>query len=74
MKTLLKEKQMSEKTESLTLSMSPADLTVIASAMEKNVTTLQEEFSALEKRALVIKQEIDRQNAMLAVMKAKLAE
>ena len=65
---------MSEKTESLTLSMSPADLTVIASAMEKNVTTLQEEFSALEKRALVIKQEIDRQNAMLAVMKAKLAE
>lgn len=65
---------MSEKTEPLTLSMSPADLTVIASAMEKNVLSLQAEFSALEKRAGVIKQEIDRQNAMLTVMKAKLAE
>jgi len=65
---------MSEKTEPLTLSMSQADLSVIASAMEKNVTSLQEEFSLLEKRAIVIKQEIDRQVAMLLIMKAKLAE
>jgi hypothetical protein len=65
---------MSEKTEPLTLSMSQADLSVIASAMEKNVTMLQEEFSSLEKRAIVIKQEIDRQVAMLSIMKSKLAE
>jgi hypothetical protein len=65
---------MSEQTEPLTLSMSQADLSVIASAMERNVTSLKEEFSSLEKRAIVIKQEIDRQVAMLTVMKAKLAE
>jgi len=65
---------MSEKTEPLTLSMSQADLSVIASAMEKNVTGLQEEFSTLEKRAIIIKQEIDRQVAMLSIMKLKLAE
>jgi hypothetical protein len=65
---------MSEQTEPLTLSMSQADLSVIAGAMERNVTSLKEEFSSLEKRAIVIKQEIDRQVAMLTVMKAKLAE
>jgi hypothetical protein len=65
---------MSEQTEPLTLSMSQADLSVIASAMERNVTSLKEEFSSLEKRAIVIKQEIDRQVAMLTVMKDKLAE
>jgi hypothetical protein len=65
---------MSEQTEPLTLSMSQADLSVIASAMERNVTSLNEEFSSLEKRAIVIKQEIDRQVAMLTVMRAKLAE
>jgi len=54
--------------------MSQADLSVIASAMEKNVTGLQEEFSTLEKRAIIIKQEIDRQVAMLSIMKLKLAE
>ena len=54
--------------------MGPADLAVIVSAMEKNVASLQTEFLSMEKRALVIKQEIDKQLAMLAIMKAKLAE
>ena len=65
---------MSEKYEPLTLSMSPEDLAVIVSAMEKNVATLQTEFNTLEKRALIIKQDVDRQTAMLSIMKAKLAE
>ena len=64
---------MSTQTEPLTLSMSQADLSVIASAMEKNVVSLQKEFSTLEERAIVIKQEIDRQVAMLSIMRAKLA-
>ena len=65
---------MSEKYEPLTLSMSPEDLAVIVSAMEKNVATLQTEFNTLEKRALIIKQDVDRQTAMLSIMKSKLAE
>jgi hypothetical protein len=64
--------EQTEKTEALTLTMSPADLSVIASAMEKNIASLQVEFSNLEKRAMVIKQEIDRQASMLSIMKAKL--
>ena len=63
---------MSEQVEPLTLTMSPEDLSVIASAMERNVASLQVEFSNLEKRAIVIKQEIDRQASMLSIMKAKL--
>lgn len=65
---------MSDKTELLTLNMSPADLTVISKAMEKSVVAMQLEFAELEKKAISLKQDIDRQVAMLAVMKAKLAE
>lgn len=70
----LKELNMSETTtELLTLSMSQADLTVIAKSMEKSVITMQMEFAELEKRAGVLKQDIDRQVAMLSIMKGKLA-
>ena len=64
---------MIEQPEPLTLSMSPADLSVIARAMEKNIAALQQEFDNLEHRAIVLKQEIDVQVAMLSIMKAKLA-
>lgn len=64
---------MSELTpELLQLSMSQADLTVIAKAMEKSVVSMQLEFAELEKKAVVLKQDIDRQVAMLSVMKDKL--
>ena len=65
---------MSEQTSSdaLTLTMSPADLAVMSKAMEKSVVTMQMEFAELEKKALVLKQDIDRQVAMLSVMKEKL--
>lgn len=70
----LKELNMSETTtELLTLSMSQADLTVIAKSMEKSVITMQMEFAELEKRAGVLKQDIDRQVAMLSIMKGKLS-
>jgi hypothetical protein len=59
--------------ELLTLSMSQADLTVIAKAMEKSVITMQMEFVELEKRAVVLKQDIDRQVAMLSIMRTKLS-
>ena len=58
--------------DSLTLTMSPADLAVMSKAMEKSVITMQMEFAELEKKAVVLKQDIDRQVAMLNVMKAKL--
>ena len=58
--------------EALTLTMSLADLTVMSKAMEKSVVTMQLEFAELEKKALVLKQDIDRQVAMLSVMKEKL--
>lgn len=65
---------MSEQTssDSLTLTMSPADLIVMSKAMEKSVVTMQMEFAELEKKAVVLKQDIDRQVAMLTVMKSKL--
>ena len=64
---------MSETTsDSLTLTMSHADLTVMAKAMENSVNSMQLEFAELEKRAIVLKQDIDRQVAMLSVMKSKL--
>jgi hypothetical protein len=63
---------MSEQTnEQLTLTMSPADLAVMSKAIEKSVITMQLEFSELEKKATVLKQDIDRQMAMLSIMKAK---
>jgi hypothetical protein len=52
--------------------MSQADLTVIAKSMEMSVNTMQLEFAELEKKAIVLKNDMDRQLAMLSVMKAKL--
>lgn len=66
---------MSEQTttpESLTLTMSPADLTVIYKSMEKSITSMHLEFVDLEKKAIILKQDIERQVAMLSVMKSKL--
>ena len=73
-KIYFKGTKMSEQTssDSLTLTMSPADLAVMSKAMEKSVITMQMEFADLEKKALVLKQDIDRQVAMLSVMKSKL--
>jgi hypothetical protein len=59
--------------DSLTLTMSQADLTVMSKAMEKSVITMQMEFAELEKKAVVLKQDIDRQVAMLNIMKAKIS-
>ena len=58
--------------DSLTLTMNQTDLMVVAKAMEKSVISMQMEFADLEKRALALKQDIDRQVAMLSIMKAKL--
>jgi len=58
--------------EILTLSMSIADLTVVSKAMEKSVVAMQMEFAELEKRAASLKQDIDRQVAMLTIMKQRL--
>lgn len=58
--------------ESLTLTMSQADLTVIAKSMEMSVNTMQLEFAELEKKAIVLKNDMDRQLAMLSIMKSKL--
>ena len=64
---------MSEQTsEQLTLTMSPADLAVMSKAMEKSVITMQMEFAELEKKAVALKQDIDRQVAMLTIIKAKV--
>ena len=64
---------MSETTsDSLTLTMSQADLTVMAKAIEKSVISMQLEFAELEKKAIVLKLDIDRQVAMLGVMKSRL--
>jgi len=57
----------------LTLTMSHADLSVMAKAMEKSVITMQMEFAELEKKAIIIKQDIDRQVAMLSIMKSKIS-
>lgn len=65
---------MPENDELLTLSMSTADLTVIAKAMEKSVISMQMELTELDKRAGVLKQDIDRQLAMLTIMKNKIQE
>lgn len=63
---------MSEQTtDQLTLTMSQADLNVIYKSMEKSIVSMQLEFAELEKRAIVLKQDIDRQMAMISIMKAK---
>ena len=59
--------------ESLTLTMNQTDLIVVAKAMEKSVISMQMEFAELEKKAVVLKQDIDRQVAMLSIMKAKIS-
>ncbi len=59
--------------DSLTLTMSIADLTVMSKAMEKSVIAMQMEFAELEKKAVVLKQDIDRQVAMLNIMKSKIS-
>ena len=59
-------------TELLTLTMSPTDLNVIYKSMEKSIIAMQLEFSELEKKATVLKQDIDRQVTMLSIMKSKL--
>ena len=58
--------------DSLTLTMSVADLTVMSKAMEKSVITMQMELAELEKKAVILKQDIDRQVAMLSIMKSKI--
>ena len=64
---------MSETTsDSLTLTMSHADLTVMAKAMEKSVNSMQVEFIELEEQSIELKQDIERQLAMLSVMKSRL--
>jgi len=65
---------MSETTsDSLTLTMSQADLTVMAKAMEKSISAMQIEFAKLEQKAIELKQDIDRQVAMLSIMKSKIS-
>ncbi len=59
--------------DSLTLTMNQTDLIVVAKAMEKSVISMQMEFAELEKKALVLKQDIDRQVAMLTIMKSKIS-
>jgi len=58
--------------EPLTLTMSQADLTVIYKSMQKSIVNMQMEYVDLEKKAGVLKQDIDRQVAMLAIMKDRL--
>lgn len=59
--------------ESLTLTMNQTDLIVVAKAMEKSVISMQMEFAELEKKAVILKQDIDRQVAMLSIMKSKIS-
>jgi hypothetical protein len=59
--------------DSLTLTMNQTDLIVVAKAMEKSVIAMQLEFAELEKKAVVLKQDIDRQVAMLSIMKEKIS-
>jgi hypothetical protein len=44
----------------------------MSKAMEKSVITMQMEFAELEKKAVALKQDIDRQVAMLTIIKAKV--
>lgn len=65
---------MSETTsDSLTLTMSHADLTVMAKAMEKSVNSMQVEFIELGEQSIKLKQDIERHLAMLSVMKSKIS-
>lgn len=63
---------MPEINEPLTLTMSVEDLTVIVKAMEKSLISMQMELAELEKKGQVLKQDIDRQIAMLSIMKQRI--
>lgn len=63
---------MPETNEPLTLTMSVEDLTVIVKAMEKSLISMQMELAELEKKGQVLKQDIDRQIAMLSIMKQRI--
>lgn len=63
---------MPEIKEPLTLTMSVEDLTVIVKAMEKSLISMQMELAELEKKGTVLKQDIDRQIAMLSIMKQRI--
>jgi hypothetical protein len=72
-KIYFKGNKMSEQSnDQLTLTMSPADLNVIYKSMEKSIISMQLEFADMEKKATVLKQDIDRQMAMLSIIKAKV--
>ena len=66
---------MSEQTiEQLTLTMSPADLNVIYKSMEKSVVSMQLEFAELETKAIELKKDMERQLAMLSIIKSKVTQ
>lgn len=58
--------------ETVTLSMSISDLSTISEAMERQLIENQLEFQKLEQRAVLLKNNIDKQAQMLSIMKAKL--
>lgn len=62
------------KNDLVNLSMNISDLNVIYKSLEKNVIASQLEFAELEKKAAVLKQDIEKQIAMLSIMKSKLVE
>lgn len=59
-------------TDMLTLSMSKKDLEVIAAALENNMVSMQLEFAELERRAMVIKKELDQTVTMLSIMRGRI--
>jgi hypothetical protein len=63
---------MPETNEPLTLTMSVEDLTVIVKSMEKSLISMQMELAELEKKGTILKQDIDRQIAMLSIMKQRI--
>jgi len=58
--------------EIVTLNMSLGDLSTIYEAMERQLVENQMEFQKLEQRAVLLKNNIDKQAQMLSIMKAKL--
>jgi len=58
--------------EIVTLNMSLGDLSTIYEAMERQLIENQMEFQKLEQRAVLLKNNIDKQAQMLSIMKAKL--
>ena len=58
--------------EIVTLNMSLGDLSTIYEAMERQLIENQLEFQKLEQRAVLLKNNIDKQAQMLSIMKAKL--